>query len=63
MICALNEDSDQPGHPSSLTRVFVSATWARFRHADSDDSDQIEQIRLIRVFTGCTGHFVGFAMQ
>ena len=35
-----------------------------FLHVDSDDSDQIGRMSmLIWVFTGCTGHFVGFAMQ
>ena len=69
MICAPSEYSDQPGHPSSLTRVFAvhsvgSYKDPRFLHADSDDSDQIGRMpRFICIFTGCTGHFVGFAMQ
>ena len=68
-ICAPSEDSDQHGHPSSLTRVFAvrsvgSYKDPRFLHADNADSDQIEWMpRLTRVFTGCTGHSVGFAMQ
>ena len=50
---APSEDSDQPGHPSSLTRVFAvrsvgSYKDPRFLHADSDESDQIVQMpRLI----------------
>ena len=69
MICAPSEDTDQHGHPSSLTRVFAvrsvgSYKDPRFLRADSADTDQIGRItRLILVFTGCTGHFVGFAMQ
>ena len=32
-----------------------------FLHADSEDSDQtVRMSRLIQVFTGRTGHFVGF---
>ena len=45
MICAPSEDSDQPGHPSSLTRVFAVRSVGkgpRFLHdADSDDSDYL----------------------
>ena len=63
MTCAPSEDSDQPGHPPSLIRVF--AQWVAedpmFLHADSEDSDQTGRMsRLIRVFTGRKGHFVGF---
>ena len=44
MICVPSEDSDQTGHPSSLTRVFAvrsvgSYKDPRFLHADSDDKD------------------------
>ena len=39
-----SEDSDQPGHPSSLIRVFACAQWVTkdpsFLRVDSDDSDQ-----------------------
>ena len=46
MIFAPSEDSDQHGHPSSLTRVFAvhsvgSYKDPRFLQADSADSDQI----------------------
>ena len=37
-------NSDQPGHPSSLIRVFAAAQWVAkdpsFLSADSKDSDQ-----------------------
>ena len=66
--CAPSEDSDQPGHPPSLIRVFACAQWVAkdpsFLHADSEDSDQTGQMpRLISVFAGCTYHFVGFDMR
>ena len=41
---APSEDSDQPGHPPSLIRVFAVAQWVAkdpsFLHADSEDSEQ-----------------------
>ena len=41
MACAPSEDSDQPGHPPSLIRVFQCTQWVAkdpsFRHADSED--------------------------
>ena len=51
-----------PVFESSLCAQLV-AKDPRFLHADSEDSDQTGQIpRLIWVFTGSTGHFVGFVM-
>ena len=46
MICAPSEDSDQHGHPSSLTRVFAvhsvgSYKDPRFLYVDSADLDHI----------------------
>ena len=42
--CASSEDSDQPGHPPSLIKVFACAQWVAknpsFLHEDSKDSDQ-----------------------
>ena len=42
--CAPSEDSDQPGHPLGLIRVFTVRQWVAkdpsFLHADSEDSDQ-----------------------
>ena len=68
MAYAPSEDSDQPGHPPSLIRVFTCAQWvakdSSFLHADSEDSDQTGQTpRLIWVFGGRTCHFVGFVMS
>ena len=43
MVCAPSEDSDQPGHPPSLIRVFVVRSVGSdpsFLHVDSEDSDQ-----------------------
>ena len=41
MACAPSEDSDQPGHPPSLFRVFavrsMGAKDPSFLHADSED--------------------------
>ena len=59
MACAPSEDSDQPGHPPSLIRVFVVLQWVAkdpsFLHADSEDSDQTwRMLRLTRVFAGRT---------
>ena len=52
--CAPSKDSDQPGSPPSLIRVFAvrSIQWVakdpRFLHADSEDSDQTGRMpRLI----------------
>ena len=65
MARAPSEDSDQPGHPPSLIRVFAVCLRVvkdpSFLQADSEDSDQTWRMpRLIRVFAGRTSHFVGF---
>ena len=65
MICRTSEDSDQPGHPPSLSQC---AQWVAedpvFLHADSEDSDQTGRMPgLICVFTGRKGHFAGFVMR
>ena len=67
MTCAPGKDTDQPGHLPSLIRVFavhsMGSSGPSFLHADSEDFDQIEEVpRLIWVFTGRTGHFVGFIL-
>ena len=53
--CAPSENSDQPGHPPSLIRVFavrMKKAWILTTHrAHSEDSDQAGRIR---------SHFVGF---
>ena len=57
MACAPSEDSDQPGHPPSLIRVFACA-WRKLGSlatlwAHSEDSDQTWRMpRLIWVFAG-----------
>ena len=44
IIIIISEDSDQPGHPPSLIRVFAVHSWIAkdplLLHADSEDSDQ-----------------------
>ena len=56
--CAPSEDSDQPGHPPNLIRVFavrMKKAWVLSYPLNSEDSDQTGQMpRLIWVFTGCT---------
>ena len=52
LTCAPSEDSDQPGHPTSLIGVFACAQWVAkdpsFLHAHSEDSDQTGRMpRLI----------------
>ena len=62
--CAPSENSDQPGHPPSLIRVFAvrCAQWvakdSSFLHADSEGSDQTGR-SLRSVHT----HFVAFFMS
>ena len=72
--CAPSEDSDQPGHPPSLIRVFADrmkkpgSLAVHWTH--SEDSDRTGQIiRLIWVFVGrtlilwvlsCRGSFMQF---
>ena len=67
MTCAPIEDSDQPGHPPSLIRVFavrMKKPWSLSTHwAHSENSDQTRRMsRLIWVFAGRTGHCVGFVV-
>ena len=68
VACAPSEDSDQPGHPPSLIRVFTCAQRVaqdpNFLQADSEDTDQTGQMpKLIWVFARRTCHFVGFVMR
>ena len=62
-----SEDSDQPGHPPSLIRVFavrsVSMRTKYFfmRTVKTDQTGRMH--RLICVFAGRNGHFVGFVMR
>ena len=63
MACAPSEDSDQPGHPPSLIRVFACLQWVAedpmFLHADSEVSDVQADLSLRWAHT----HFVGFVMS
>ena len=58
MTCVPSKDSDQPGHPPSLIRVFVvcmKTQWALNYRAHGEDSDQTGWMpRLIWVFAGHT---------
>ena len=66
MIFAPSEDSDQPGHPPGLIRVFDCELYGKgkdpsFLHADSENSDQTgRMLRMIWVFAGRTCHFFFF---
>ena len=67
MACAPSEDSDQPGHPPSLIRVFACAQWVAkdhsFLHADSDQARWMPRLIHVWVFAGFTCQFVGFVMR
>ena len=59
VACAPIKDSDQPGHPTSLIRVFtvhIEKHWVlSYPLSASEDSDQTGQMpRLTRVFDGRT---------
>ena len=69
--CSTSEDSDQPGHPPSLIRVFavrMKKPWVLTHLAHREDSDQTGRMpRLIWNFSGrtvtlmvlsCTGSIV-----
>ena len=67
-MTAPSEDSDQPGHPPSLIRVFavrmkkpwvLGYPWSAKRRLWSD----WQMPRLILVFAGRTCHFVGFVAR
>ena len=67
--CAPSEDSDQPGHPPSLIRVFAVRLMGSYirtqaffmRTAKTDHTGRMP--RLIWVFAGRTCHFVGFVTR
>ena len=62
MTFAPREDSDQPGHPPSLIRVFAvhMKKPCVLSFPLSEDSDQTAWMRrLIWIFVGHTHHFVG----
>ena len=67
MASAPGENSDQPGHPPSMTTVSLCvqlvAKGSRFIQAGSEDFYQTGLMaRLIWVIAGRTGHFVGFVV-
>ena len=67
MTCAPSKESDQPGTLPSLIRVSaVRLKKVGFLVTHKQHSEHSEQTcwmsRLIRVFTGGTGHFVGFVI-
>ena len=61
VACAPSEDSDQPGHPPSLIRVFAVRSEGllelSFLHADSEDSDQT--VGFVMAWLLCT-IFIGW---
>ena len=69
MTCAPSEDSDQPGHPPSLSRVFDVCSMGSYGPkvsscGHSKDSDQTGRMpRMIWDFAGPTDHFVGFVVR
>ena len=67
MICALSEDSDQPGHPPSLIRVFavgMKKPWVfSYPMSASEDSDQTGRMSRLIFQAGRTCHFVGSVMK
>ena len=67
MTCVPIEDSDQPGHPPSLIRVFAvhSKDSQGFFMCTAKTLIRLGgcPCRLIPVFTGCTDHFVGFVVH
>ena len=67
MACAPNEDSDQPGHPPSLIRVFairMKKAWVLSYLFNAQRRLQTGRLpRLTWVFAGRTYHFVGFVVR
>ena len=65
MTCAPSEDSDQPGHPPSLIRVFSVCMKKPLLPTEClAKTDQTGQMPwLIWVFAGRTCHYVGFVMM
>ena len=64
--CAPSEDSDQPGHPPSLIRVFACAQWeAKYPsllHVHSEDSDQTGHTLILLVLS-CRGSYVNNLLE
>ena len=66
MMCAPSEDLDQPGHPTSLIRVFVvrmkKPLVLSYPQCTAKTDQTGRMPRLIWVFVERTGHFAGFVM-
>ena len=58
MTCAPNEDTDHHGHPSSLTRVFLSSMGSPGQKASSCGKRNLWTDWADGVFDGPTGHLV-----
>ena len=72
MAFAPSEDSDQPGHPPNLIRVFTVRSMGSWGpNVSSCGQRRLIRLgvqtgrtpRLICVFSGRSGHFVGFVMR
>ena len=62
VACAPSEDSDQPGHPSSLMRVFAWVFAIHWAHSeDSDQTGRMPRLMLIWVFAGRTVSLLGLS--
>ena len=65
--CAPSENSDQPGHPPSLIRVFACAQWVAkdpmFLHADSEDWSDWADVQADLSLRWAHSHFVGFVTR
>ena len=62
-----SEDSDQPGHPLSLIRVFrvcmKKALVLSYPLTHSEDADQTGQMPRLICLRWAHNHFVGFVMR
>ena len=65
MTCAASEGSEQSGHSPSLISLRcpqeVVGPWLSLEHTAKTDQTG-RMLRLIWVFSGHTGHFVGFVV-
>ena len=62
MTCVPSEDSDQPGHQSSLSAWNSFGSLATHKVPSKDCAQTAWMPRLIWVFVGRTGNFVGFVL-
>ena len=59
--CAPSVDSDQPGHPPSMIRVFTVRSMGSY--ADSEDWSDWADAQAYLSLCWAHGHFVGFVMS